>query len=244
MASVAQLNRLGNSALRRPAVPAILRPLFIRFPWQIRTRLDERGSPGATGFGWRRRESDCWDCWRSRRCCEPSPPGYGTHQQLGLPPCTFWVLFGRPCPTCGMTTAWAHLMRGEWLDACRANAGGALLGLLAMVAAPWLLGSADSRPIGWALAPSERAAAWISAIRFVGNNDRLGLPPAGPHDHTPLPSTSDTRCCDESSLFSTRNHAHGDVADRGCCRPSAARSCCSPRCTCSRGRTSTPISRN
>jgi hypothetical protein len=73
---------------------------------------------------------------------EPSPSGHGTHQQLGLPPCTFWILFRRPCPTCGMTTAWAHLMRGEWVDAGRANLGGALLALLAMVAAPWLLASA------------------------------------------------------------------------------------------------------
>ena len=44
---------------------------------------------------------------------EPSPTGIGTHQQLGLPPCTFWMLFGRPCPTCGMTTSWAHLVRGQ-----------------------------------------------------------------------------------------------------------------------------------
>ena len=93
----------------------------------------------------------------------PSPSGHGTHQQLGLPPCTFSVLFHRPCPTCGMTTAWAHLMRGEWLAACRTNAGGALLGVLAIVAAPWLLGSAiRGRWLG--VAPSERAAAWISAI--------------------------------------------------------------------------------
>lgn len=93
----------------------------------------------------------------------PSQSGHGTHRQLGLPPCTFWVLFHRPCPTCGMTTAWAHLMRGEWIDACRANTGGALLGVLAMVAAPWLLGSAI-RGRWLAAAPSERAAAWMSAI--------------------------------------------------------------------------------
>jgi hypothetical protein len=54
-------------------------------------------------------------------------------------------------------------MRGQWIDACRANAGGALLGLLAMVAAPWLLASAI-RGDWFAAAPNERAAAWISAI--------------------------------------------------------------------------------
>ena len=137
--------RSRKSALQRPAVPAILRPLFIRFPWQIRTRLDERRFPGATGFGWRRRAVGLLGLLAIAAMLKPSPLGHGTHQQLGLPPCTFWVLFGRPCPTCGMTTAWAHLVRGQWVDACRANLGGALLGLLAMVAAPWLLGSADSR---------------------------------------------------------------------------------------------------
>jgi len=37
--------------------------------------------------------------------------GHGTHQQLGLPPCTFYVIFQRPCPACGMTTSWAWLLR-------------------------------------------------------------------------------------------------------------------------------------
>ena len=100
----------------------------------------------------------------------PSPSGHGTHQQLGLPPCTFWVLFHRPCPTCGMTTAWAHLMRGEWIDACRANTGGVLLGVLAMVAAPWLLGSAI-RGRWLAAAPSERSGRVDVRDHLTGNHD-------------------------------------------------------------------------
>jgi hypothetical protein len=92
---------------------------------------------------------------------EPNPSGHGTHQQLGLPPCTFWVLFGRPCPVCGMTTAWAHLMRGEWCDAVRANLGGTLLGLMAIVAVPWLLASAAcGKWLG--LSPNAAAAKWGS----------------------------------------------------------------------------------
>ena len=73
---------------------------------------------------------------------EPDPRGYGTHEHLGLRPCTFRVLFNRPCPSCGMTTAWAYAMHGHWLFAFRANAGGALLALAAMLAAVWFLGSA------------------------------------------------------------------------------------------------------
>jgi hypothetical protein len=47
------------------------------------------------------------------RWLTPDAKGVGTHQQLGLPPCTFYWLSGIPCPFCGMTTSWsyaAHLM--------------------------------------------------------------------------------------------------------------------------------------
>jgi hypothetical protein len=94
---------------------------------------------------------------------KPSPLAHGTHEQLGLPPCTFWVLFGRPCPTCGMTTAWAYLMRGEWTAAAQANLGGMLLGVLALAAAPWLLGSAAcGRWLG--ISPSGKQAVSIAVV--------------------------------------------------------------------------------
>lgn len=72
----------------------------------------------------------------------PESKGYGTHEQLGLPPCTFMTLFNRPCPSCGMTTSWAEMMHGRPLEAFRTNAGGALLALVALAATPWLLLSA------------------------------------------------------------------------------------------------------
>lgn len=70
---------------------------------------------------------------------QPDTAGRGTHQQLGLPPCTFVELFQKPCPSCGMTTAWAHVVRGGWLSAMRCNVGGALLAITAIVVAPWSL---------------------------------------------------------------------------------------------------------
>jgi len=73
---------------------------------------------------------------------EPSPAGLGTHQQLGLPPCTFRVVFGVRCPSCGMTTAWANVMELRMGEAVRANSGGTLLAILALMATPWLLLSA------------------------------------------------------------------------------------------------------
>lgn len=62
----------------------------------------------------------------------PDPRGHGTHQQLGFPPCTLVALFGIRCPTCGMTTAWAALVRGRLLTGLAANVGGVLLALAAM----------------------------------------------------------------------------------------------------------------
>lgn len=85
---------------------------------------------------------------------QPSPSGFGTHQGLGLPPCTTVAIFGVRCPGCGMTTSWSHLMRGELVAACRANAGGAFLGVLAMAAGPWMLGSA-ARGKWWLGCPNE-----------------------------------------------------------------------------------------
>lgn len=54
----------------------------------------------------------------------PDPRGYGTHQQihlpkiagieLALPACSMKSLTGLPCATCGMTTSFAHAIRGQW----------------------------------------------------------------------------------------------------------------------------------
>ena len=70
---------------------------------------------------------------------QPDDQGYGTHQQMGLPPCTLQVLFDVRCPTCGMTTSWANLVRGRPAEALSANLGGTLLCLLDMLAVGWLL---------------------------------------------------------------------------------------------------------
>ncbi|MCC6511532.1 MAG: DUF2752 domain-containing protein, partial [Pirellulaceae bacterium] len=70
------------------------------------------------------------------RQLEPSPLGFGTHQQLGLPPCTSMLLWDMRCPACGMTTSWSYAVRGRWLDAWRSNAGGALLVAIALVFVP------------------------------------------------------------------------------------------------------------
>jgi hypothetical protein len=45
------------------------------------------------------------------RWLTPDPSGMGTHVQLGLPPCGFFYLTRLPCPTCGLTTSFAHMAR-------------------------------------------------------------------------------------------------------------------------------------
>lgn len=70
-------------------------------------------------------------------CLEPAPQGYGTHQKLGLPPCTFRALVGRPCPSCGMTTSFSHFVRGEFRKSVRTNAAGCLLATFCVLQIPW-----------------------------------------------------------------------------------------------------------
>ncbi len=70
------------------------------------------------------------------RWLEPDAKGYGTHQQLGLPPCSSILLFGSKCPACGMTTAWSLAMDGRVVDAWYTNAGGLVLIVVAWIYMP------------------------------------------------------------------------------------------------------------
>ncbi len=65
-----------------------------------------------------------------------------THRQLGLPECTFKELSGKPCPSCGMTTSFALLVRGDVISSLRANFVGTLLATVGLAFIPWALGSA------------------------------------------------------------------------------------------------------
>jgi hypothetical protein len=79
----------------------------------------------------------------------PDPSGMGTHQQLGLPPCGWIASMGMPCPTCGMTTAFA--------DAATARP----------------LASLAAQPMGTALAVGGAAAFWAS-LHVLIFGSRLG----------------------------------------------------------------------
>ncbi|MBL8763971.1 MAG: DUF2752 domain-containing protein [Phycisphaerae bacterium] len=57
----------------------------------------------------------------------PDGRGHGTHEQLGLGPCAWPLAFGKPCPTCGMTTSFSLAVRGRVVDAARAQPFGVVL---------------------------------------------------------------------------------------------------------------------
>ena len=67
--------------------------------------------------------------------CAPDARGYGTHEQFGSGPCGFVLVTGYPCPTCGMTTAFAHTVRGQWWRAFWAQPAGFVLALATIAAA-------------------------------------------------------------------------------------------------------------
>lgn len=73
----------------------------------------------------------------------------GTHELLGLPPCSFQRLTGMPCPSCGLTTSFCHFVRGDLVSSLKANAVGTLLAALCLASIPWgLHGAATGRPLG------------------------------------------------------------------------------------------------
>lgn len=88
------------------------------------------------------------------------PSGRGTHQQFGLPPCVILTLTKIPCPTCGMTTSFAHFVRGQWRESAAANASGFLMAVMSLCFLPWSLISLF-RQEWWLMRNPER---WLSGL--------------------------------------------------------------------------------
>ena len=93
----------------------------------------------------------------------PPTEGIGAHRQLGYAPCSFPTLLGIPCPTCGMTTAFAHAVRGRLISAFHAQPAGLLIALAVaigtMMAAAVLITGRVWRINWYRLAPTRVAAA-------------------------------------------------------------------------------------
>lgn len=66
-------------------------------------------------------------------CLKPDPRGLETHTQLGLWPCGWYLASGYPCPTCGMTTAFAAATHQQPLQSLHVQPFGSVLALGAAV---------------------------------------------------------------------------------------------------------------
>jgi hypothetical protein len=71
------------------------------------------------------------------------------HRQLGLPECQFKKFTGTPCPSCGMTTSFALLVRGDIWNSLLANFAGTALALFGMAFIPWALATALAGRVVW-----------------------------------------------------------------------------------------------
>lgn len=95
----------------------------------------------------------------------PSPEGLGTHTGLGLPPCGLYERTGVPCLSCGMTTCFAHMARGQVVDGVRVHPFGALL--FASLAGAWFA-SAWALAAGWSFLGWLERRAWSFWGPFAG----------------------------------------------------------------------------
>ncbi len=120
----------------RPALPARgrQRPPALWTPRQMRLALLALAAALASVFG----VAICLNPYQP----DGTPRRLGTHRQLGMPPCNFVTLFGKPCPSCGMTTSFALLVRGDLRGSLQANWVGTLLACSWAAALLWALLSA------------------------------------------------------------------------------------------------------
>lgn len=109
---------------------------------------------------------------------QPDPRGFGSHQQFGLPPCSFYTLFGIPCPSCGGTTCAAYFVRGRWIAAVCANPAVFGLMLTSTTYLPWAAVCLVRREL-WGVSDPGGVAVWVmiglSALAVVQWSFRILL---------------------------------------------------------------------
>src|SRR5207245_623605 len=77
--------------------------------------------------------------------------------------CQFKMVTSYPCPSCGMTTSFAHLMHGDVLSSLRANWVGTLLAIFCLLLIPWCLASAARKQLLF-IRSIERAIMWPAVV--------------------------------------------------------------------------------
>ena len=95
---------------------------------------------------------------------KPSPDLYGTHTQLGLPPCPMMAIFHVRCPGCGLTTSFSATAHGKFAMAFRAHPAGPFLWLGTVIGAIYYLVQLLSLrrcSLGLSLAMQNRIFLWV-----------------------------------------------------------------------------------
>ena len=95
---------------------------------------------------------------------EPDARGHGTHEALGMPACGWVVAFDRPCPTCGMTTAFSLAADGRYIESFLTQPMGAMLAAFG-AAGVWVLGAIS---LGGARLWDEIAVLWRPKVVWTG----------------------------------------------------------------------------
>ncbi len=95
---------------------------------------------------------------------DPDVRGHGTHEALGMDPCPYLKSTGSPCPSCGMTTAFAHTVRFEFPDAFRSNPAGFLLALFTLAAPLWFLHALVTGQSPFRFLPRRRGQILVAAV--------------------------------------------------------------------------------
>ena len=116
-----------------PTVIPVRPSAAARVRWAVRVSLIAMGLGLATVFG--------IAVWLNPYEADGRPRSMATHTQLGMPACNFVAWAGKPCPSCGMTTSFALLVRGDVRASLAANWVGTLLAVCWAVLMPWALAS-------------------------------------------------------------------------------------------------------
>lgn len=98
------------------------------------------------------------------------PSGLGTHRALGLPNCLFLEWTGLPCPSCGLTTSFTHLLHGHFSEAFTVHPLGPLLFLGFALAAVCSLAEYFNRktPLSRLLNGAKMPWAYAALTVFLG----------------------------------------------------------------------------
>jgi hypothetical protein len=102
-------------------------------------------------------------CWLNPYDEEGTPRLIETHRQLGLPACSFKVITGKPCPSCGLTSSFALLAHGDVWNSLRANAVGTLMAVFCVAVIPWAVVSLIRGRLLY-VRSLERAMTWTVAV--------------------------------------------------------------------------------